>query len=271
MKIFSLFEELLSRRKGILRSGKGEQGSCYKLTDSSFDSALKGWGCSELSIQTKHPSLFAPEKTLGEVSVEIDGRFKILPIEEFEEIVQTKIISELDFKNFTTKQKVISKTKKLYEKGLLSRNQLWMGSYYRKELENMRLPDVQLRWINEEIGWGVFAKRNFKQGEFIGEYIGTVRKRQRFDKKNAYCFEYLLCPERASDYIIDAKDCGGLARFINHSSAPNVLPALATIDWITHVIFIADTMIPKGSQLFYNYGPDYWSHRAEPKELVNIF
>lgn len=139
-----------------------------------------------------------------------------------------------------------------------SQEAVWLGVYFRKEILSYLLPEVSVRWIDDRMGWGVFAERNFKAMEFIAEYTGIVRKRKRSDRTNAYCFEYFPDP-----YVIDAQDQGGLARYINHSDAPNLLSAPAWIDGVLHIVLYTKDPIPKNTQLCYDYGPDYWKHRKK--------
>lgn len=146
-------------------------------------------------------------------------------------------------------------------------DQIWRGCYYQKEIESFYLPDVVLRWISRDIGWGVFAKKNFKKGEYLAHYTGVVRKRQKSDERNSYCFEYRYSPEEPSPFLIDARNQGGISRYINHSSKGNLEPALASIGSLTYVVLLANRAIQKGQQLCYNYGPDYWSRRLAPIDI----
>jgi len=139
-----------------------------------------------------------------------------------------------------------------------SKEAVWLGTYFRKEILSHHLPEVSVRWIDERMGWGVFAERNFKAMEFIAEYTGVVRKRKRSDRTNAYCFEYFPDP-----YVIDAQDQGGLARYINHSETANLVSAPAWIDGVLHIILYTKHPVLKNSQLCYDYGPDYWKHRKK--------
>lgn len=146
-----------------------------------------------------------------------------------------------------------------------TREQSWLGSYFRKEVLSGHVPAVSVRWVDDDIGWGVFAERNFSKMEFIAEYSGLIRKRRRDDRKNAYCFEYPLVSGEWSPYLIDAENQGGLSRLINHSDKPNLTSALATVENVNHIILYTNQSISKGEQLCYNYGPDYWKHRKAPK------
>jgi hypothetical protein len=174
---------------------------------------------------------------------------RALSLEEFEKLVGAKWICRTDFGAFKPKK----------EKPDVE--ELWLGSYYKKELQNGAEPDVTIRWIDPLVGWGVFTNRPFKKMEYIAEYVGKVRKRRRSDSKNGYCFEY------ASKYNIDAMEEGGLSRYINHSSKPNLNSSLAWKDGIGHIILYTKEPVAKGVQLCYDYGPDYWAKRPAPREL----
>lgn len=137
-----------------------------------------------------------------------------------------------------------------------TREEVWLGQYFRSELLSSALPPVSLRWISDRIGWGVFAERDLKPMEFIAEYAGIVRPRRSSDRGNAYCFEYFPSP-----YVIDAAEQGSLSRYINHSETPNLQPARVILDNVWHIILYTATCIPKNQELCYHYGPDYWKYR----------
>lgn len=198
--------------------------------------------------------------------IEEEGREELLSPEELKELTGAAFIPQLEFSDFSLIRDLARRYAKLNKKGELTRQQLWFGSYFKKEILNAPLPDVELRWIHAEIGWGVFARKEIKKMTFISEYTGKVRRKKRSDRKNGYCFEYVVTQGIATPYTIDAQDQGGIARYINHSEEPNLASALATFDSISHVILYASTTIAKGTQLTYDYGPDYWSCRKPPQK-----
>jgi len=208
-----------------------------------------------------------PPSFSGSLSIQKEGKEKVLSIEEFEKLVGVSFIPQLDFLKFSLLNTIVEKTLKFHKKDQLSCRQLWLGSYFKKEILNPILPPIALRWIDSQVGWGVFTTKPIKKMEFIGEYAGKVRKRKREDKKNAYCFEYMLAEGYDSPYVIDARDQGGIVRYINHSDKPNLISTLATFDHLSHVILLAKEPIPAGTQLLYDYGGNYWKHRLRPKEL----
>ena len=173
-------------------------------------------------------------------------------------------LSHLEFENFSLR-KILKKTARLHQKYPLDRARLWISTYFQKELLAGEFPPVSLRWIDEEMGWGVFADKDFASMEFIAEYTGIVRERRKEDGENSYCFEYLILPDMDVDYLIDAQDQGGISRYINHSFTPNSLRLHDRRRKVSHIIFFTKRAIQAGEQLFYDYGPNYWKKRKKPR------
>ncbi len=196
---------------------------------------------------------------------EKDGH--VLSLKEFESLTGAKWIPNLEFEDKKIFENVTQQGRKLYKKGELTLKQIWLGKYFQKEISSQMEPNVAIRYINTELGWGVFALKDFRKMQFIAEYVGKVRKRQKKKKKNAYCFEYIVAQGVKSSYTINAMEQGTLARYINHSAHPNLEPALVTLDDLSHIIFYTKEPIAKGAQLCYDYGPDYWAKRTAPMVL----
>lgn len=187
---------------------------------------------------------------------------KKLSLEEFEKLTSAKWVPYLTFPDPEIQSALVKACAKLHKKEELTLEQLWLGKYFQKEILSAHTPDVAIRWIDSNLGWGVFALRDFKKMEFIAEYSGKLIKRQK--NQTAYAFEYLITHSVRSKYTIDATDQGGLSRYINHSPKANLNSSLATVDYISHVILYTKEPIAKGTQLCYDYGPDYWSKRTAP-------
>ena len=103
------------------------------------------------------------------------------------------------------------------------------------------------------------------KGQFLGEYTGIVRKNDRryVEPLNNYCYEYPVPDSIGRSHVIDATQ-GNFARFINHSSKPNLKPEYAFFDGFFHLIFITNRAIKLGEPLSYNYGSTYWYLRGLP-------
>lgn len=192
---------------------------------------------------------------------------RFLSIQDFESYFRLKLRPSLQFQSSKLLNKLINKTETLRKKKQLHPDQLWRGTYFEQEILSGYQESLTIRWIGNEVGWGVFTRKDLPQGVFICEYGGIVRKKTRLDRKNPYCFEYALTRSLSSSYVIDAKNEGSIARFINHGENSNLVPMLATLGGLTHVIFLTKKPIARETQLLYNYGLSYWNQRAVPKNL----
>lgn len=155
-----------------------------------------------------------------------------------------------------------------FGRGEIPKKALIMGKKYRKQIESPQDPDIEIRFINEEVGHGVFAKSLIKKGSYIGEYTGIIRENSKvyFAPLNNYCYEYPIKDRLGRSYVIDATT-GNFTRFINHSYRPNLKPHYAFIDGYYHCFFLAMRDIQDGEQLCYDYGRNYWVIRGTPCDL----
>lgn len=200
--------------------------------------------------------------------VEKRDDLRLLTVQELEKAFQIAYVPHLDFAKVSIFRRLANKTARFRKKGYLDDEQLWLGAFFEKEILEAPPPPIRLRWIDELVGWGVFAERDLQPLEYIGEYAGKVRRKKRSDSKNSYCFEMSLAPGERTPFTIDALDQGSISRFINHSSAPNLTSALATVRDLSHVVLFVTKFIPKGEQLCYDYGADYWKKRNRPLNLT---
>lgn len=135
---------------------------------------------------------------------------------------------------------------------------------FRKDLDSGAAANVSVRWMDEDIGYGLFAEQDIAKGDFIGEYTGEVRLLSRLHPdQNGYCLHYHTKWWSLKYYMIDALLLGNLMRFINHSDSPNVQPLCGVDRGLQHQIFVARGPIVKGAQLTINYGNDYWIERQK--------
>ena len=83
--------------------------------------------------------------------------------------------------------------------------------------------------------------------------------------------------ENASDFdqrfTLDARQCGNVARFTNHSSAPNLFVQMVCSEsWDLrqpHLCLFASCRIPQFTELYYDYGTEYaslWLNASEDVE-----
>jgi hypothetical protein len=184
---------------------------------------------------------------------------------QFNELTDTEWLSHLEFQNDALYDRICSRLQNADQKGKIQRRQKWLGTMYGKEIEAGATANLVIRWSDDKIGYGVFAAEDIYPTMFVGEYTGVVRRKRLLkDTKNNYCFLYpgftLL------KLVIDAKPKGNYTRFINHNAIPNLEPLSVYFGGVMHIVLIAIKPIPKGTELCYDYGPDYWAGRksAEP-------
>lgn len=184
---------------------------------------------------------------------------------EYEALFQISYLPQLIFDHYNTLRWVVGCCKKAEKKGMFSREQRWLGAYFEKEVEKIFLPPLEVRWIDDKIGYGLFAKERIFKKTFIGEYSGRLRKKRgRADYKNSYCFEYFIGEMRATPFTVDAQDEGNYTRFVNHSTKGNCDPKLIYDGSVMRVILYSNRLIEKGEEIAYDYGSDYWAKREAP-------
>lgn len=118
---------------------------------------------------------------------------------------------------------------------------------------------VAIRYINRQVGYGVFAKENIAPYSILNHYAGILRPDNAIAIDNDSTFEFSEFPE----FSIDGKSAGNWCRFMNHS--PERDPQTNAIAWEHYskwgprIIFTAcNRGIKKGAQLLYSYGESYW-------------
>ncbi len=198
----------------------------------------------------------------------------LLTVEQFEGVMGVKYLPRLHYKTPQLRLDIARKTQRAHSKGRLDRKEQWLGHYYAKEIAQAYHPDVTVAWIDESMGYGVWTNRDIPAFSYVGEYTGVVRRSYPFrDRDNYYCFDYFVVKTRWSPYfgapyLIDARDQSNFTRYINHSDEPNLEPVTAFYDGLPHIILCSKQPIPKGTQLCYDYGPNYWKKRQPPKPLA---
>ncbi|CAO2833089.1 unnamed protein product [Amaranthus hypochondriacus] len=136
-------------------------------------------------------------------------------------------------------------------------------------------------------GWGLRSWDPIRSGTFICEFAGEVLDKAKYDRdESSDCSDYVFDTSRAFDksfrwnydpplvgedavgdlsedfditpLVINAKDSGNVARFMNHSCSPNVLwqPTVYEQDGesLIHIAFFAMRHIAPMTELTYDYG-----------------
>ncbi|XP_043689601.1 histone-lysine N-methyltransferase, H3 lysine-9 specific SUVH1-like isoform X2 [Telopea speciosissima] len=147
-------------------------------------------------------------------------------------------------------------------------------------------------------GWGLRSWDPIRAGGFICEYAGEVIEKIKIEEENDeledndYTFDATCNYEQPADFnyipellgeekevnmnkeykaplpiIINAKNVGNVARFMNHGCSPNVfwLPVLHEHNdgSYLHIAFYAIKHIPPMTELLYDYGTSGTQHRTK--------
>ncbi len=156
---------------------------------------------------------------------------------------------------------VLEKTAIAKSRDQIPAEKIWMGIYFNKEVQKGHHPKVALKWIDDTLGFGVFAQQRIQSCTFIGEYTGVIKDLgKRSTKDNYYCVQYTSWGIRRKKLSIDAQNSGNFTRFINHSQTPNL--GLQSIYWcgLPRMVLVSLKEIEKGEQLTFDYGSLFWKH-----------
>jgi hypothetical protein len=177
-------------------------------------------------------------------------------------------VSNPVFENEQTLYKILSHSQKQKAKDQIPPEKTWMGIYFDKEMQQGVHSSVSIRFIDEEVGFGVFAEQRILSCSFVGEYTGIIQETTRKGMKNKkYCIHYAASQMGRRNFIIDAEKMGNFTRFINHSTNPNL--SLQSVYWrgMPRMIFIALKEIEEGTQLTFDYGTFFWKECQQTPKL----
>lgn len=172
------------------------------------------------------------------------------------------------FENNQVLYNILSRTQKAKERDQIPPEKTWMGIYFDSEIQEGTHPPVSVRYIDEEVGFGVFAEQRIPPCSYVGEYTGIIQERKRKHVKDKmYCVRYTVWEMGRRNFIIDAEKIGNFTRLINHSANPNL--SLQSVYWrgLPRMIFIALKEIEEGTQFTFDYGTFFWKECQQTPKL----
>lgn len=105
-------------------------------------------------------------------------------------------------------------------------------------------------------GFGLFASKDIKKGDWIIEYVGIVRPNKEVEGNTT---KYLF--EVNNRFTIDGSPRWNTARYINHSCKKYN----AESDIIKGRVYVrAVKNIPAGTEITYDYGKEYFDEFIKP-------
>lgn len=188
-----------------------------------------------------------------------------LSIREFAALFHITYCHDLQFASFELEKRVRAKFKKEQENKKIEKIRLWLGAYYSAQLSEGAVAPIFIRFIDEQVGYGLFASQELEKGSFIGQYTGLLMRNPYFSSTiNDFSFTYpmpkVIIPPRLT---INSLCYGNELRLMNHSDLPNCEAIGVFHDGIIKIVIRAIRYIAKGEQLTYDYGPDYWRRRTK--------
>lgn len=167
-------------------------------------------------------------------------------------------------------EEVLHCSKRAKEEDLIAPEKIWMGVYFDQEIQSGLHPRLSVRYIDEELGFGVFANQKIPSCAFVGEYTGIVKERTRQAVQDKiYCVRYNCWSTGCRKFTLDAETHGNYTRFINHSSKPNL--ALQSVYWrgLPRMVFVSLKEISEGCQLTFDYGRSFWKEmKKQPRPVL---
>src|ERR1700739_2188378 len=106
-------------------------------------------------------------------------------------------------------------------------------------------------------GLGLFATKPIKRGDYIATYRGRRITTEESARREARGAKYVF--ELTSRWTIDGSPRWNLARYINHSCAPNAKP----VGRNGGIVIVADRPIEPGEEITYSYGEEYLQYFVE--------
>lgn len=150
----------------------------------------------------------------------------------------------------------------------LGKENQFLGEKFKRQLWDGANVKFVISWVNDQIGYGLFADEDLPSGAYIGEYCGFVRRLSRFHHdENSFCLHYPTIFWSFEYFVVDALNEGNELRFMNHSSEPNVEPFSAVDRRLLHQIFLTSKPVSKGEQLLFDYGSDFWRKRRAVERM----
>ena len=141
-------------------------------------------------------------------------------------------------------------------------------------LDLLKMPNdlsrYEIRYINPDIGLGVFSRDVIKKGDVIGVYSGVKNTRTSADLSYLFHLEF-----DCLKMYIDARQYGNITRFINHAPEAdinkigsnrssfleaNIGTSRFYLNGIEVVVYTTIKDILKGEQLLVDYGQAYFEN-----------
>ncbi|KAN0039229.1 hypothetical protein ACTA71_001423 [Dictyostelium dimigraforme] len=126
--------------------------------------------------------------------------------------------------------------------------------------------NVILGFISESVGWGLFAGKDFKIGDFIVRYGGMITMNEKMETTN---YNMMISNE---DFGLDASKYRSMGGMINHSSKFKNAESECIFEYgCEQALITATKSIKKGEQIFIDYSKSFWGeNQNDSEEMVEL-
>jgi hypothetical protein len=183
--------------------------------------------------------------------------------EETEKFFSSLGLKYCSYLIFDKKDKKVINNKKINKKNKKI-NEKYAKLLCYKNQKN-KLPKLYIKFISDDLGFGLFANQSFQKDDYIGEFCGIVTSNPDSSSDN-YSYSYI----DNTDIVIAPRKTGNELQFANHSKEnANVnWKHIIGLDNKEHVIFVATKEIKKDEQILIDYGDDYW--KSSQTNKINL-
>jgi len=191
-----------------------------------------------------------------------------MDMKEFEDFFDVHYLTHLKFPDYQTLIKAVQRCSWLYKYTILGKKMRWLSTVFGYEFLSGHIANVEIQWIDDVLGYGLFAAEDFEPNTFIAQYTGEITPLDdEHSLNNSYLMRYPK-PLLSFNFLqVDANKMGNETRFINHSTTPNLKTGIALDRGIFYSFFVTNKHIPMGTQLTFNYGRKYWRHQEQPRPI----
>lgn len=123
---------------------------------------------------------------------------------------------------------------------------------------------IVVAWVNDEVGWGCYAAKEYRLGDFIVAYTGEFVLKRR-QKARDYA---MVCS--LEQIVLDASKYRNLGAFINHSSKANAEAQGIFDRGIDRIVITATKKIPIGQQICIDYGSAYFKIKDSKDKTAKV-
>ena len=105
-----------------------------------------------------------------------DEALREVKVKEFNRLTGLTYCKHLVFSSRKEYEALKNEIHRSFKQGTLTKESEWFGFQYRTQVLEGKVSDVSIRWINNRIGFGLFAEEELLPGKLIGEYVGLIKK-----------------------------------------------------------------------------------------------